>query len=236
MSKRAKKNKSNKELLLSFFSAPAAQGSYCTPDVCFANTAPFSSTSLIPPSNVPVNAKHQTYLPPPEHSSILAKFSSLIPKELMELITQAAKQGLLLSMLITLVNEGATDLLKKLHFHPNRIYLVNQAIRAFLMLALSNSPSMTIAVPVGSYVLSKYCKMSIEEANSFTTGLAAATYIMVSESSPLSTTVGFMTSIGASILGSRIAQTSYRYLSTVFFSKDESSDNETGNKWNSRCS
>ncbi len=225
MGKRVNKEKKNKGFLLSIFSAPPMEGSYCTPDVCFANTPQtFSSTSLIPPSSELF--KHKVLEPSQEESTILTKFSSLVPTELFELIKQAAKQGFLISMLITLVNEGATDLLKKLNYHPSHIYFINQALRALLLIALGNSPSMALAVPVGSYVLSKYGKMSNEQANSLTTGLAVGAYLTFSENSIWSTSITLLTSVGTSLLGSRGAQLGYKYLSDTFFSRDEPIDNE----------
>src|ERR1700733_841376 len=133
--KQEKKKKSVDGWFYGIFNGQTSSETYCTPDQCFVNNhQTFSSTNLISP-----DASHHIES---HNSTIISdivnfiKFSELFPSELVQLITDAAQKGLLLSMLITLANEGATDYLKSLHYNPDNIYWINQGIRALLLIAL----------------------------------------------------------------------------------------------------
>lgn len=229
---RKKDKKSADGWFYSIFNAQTSSTPYCTPDQCFmTNQQAFSSTNLISP----LSSEHTA--PPFEfNTSTLnsalnhsVNLSGLFPPELIQLITDAAQQGFLVSMLVTLVNEGATDYLKDLHYPPDKIYWINQSIRALLLIALGSSASIAIATPIVGYALHSYGGYSKEQSNYITTGVALGINLLTNPISLIETSIAIGTSVGASFLGSKITQASYRFVRDTFFRsiKDEdSAENE----------
>lgn len=195
---------------------PGTSGPYCTPDQCFMSTPQtFSSTNLITPQTLHyTEMKNSTLINDVVHS---IKLSELFSPELIQLITDAAQQGLLISVLITLANEGITDYLKSLHYHPDHIFWINQAIRSLLLIALGSSPAIAIATPIAGYVLNTHCGLSKENSNHITTGLALGINLLTTPMSFIEATVSIGTSVGASLLGSKITKSGYNFVRNTFF-------------------
>jgi hypothetical protein len=202
----------------------AATASYCTPDQCFINNPQsFSSSNIIAP-NIPTDTKvnNSTQAKDVTESTTLA---DLIPPELSQLIANATKQGLSSSMLITLANEGVTDYLKSLHYHPETIYWINQSVRALLLVSLGTSAITALVGSFSSLLLSEYCGVSKETSNYITTGVTLG--INVLTMNPLSiidTTVAIGTSVGASLVGSKVTKSGYDYARDAFFADKENED------------
>lgn len=227
--KQKKDKKSAGGWFYSIFNAQTSSTPYCTPDQCFmTNPQAFSSTNLISP----FSSEHTA--PPFEFNtstlisdlSPSVSLSDLFPPELIQLITDAARQGLLISILITLVNEGATDYLKGLHYNPDKIYWINQSIRALLLMALGSSASIAIATPIVGYALHSYGGCSKEQSNYITTGVALGINLLTNPMSLIETSIAIGTSVGASFLGSKITQSGYRFVRDTFFRSKEDEDSE----------
>ncbi|HHT0592196.1 TPA: hypothetical protein ACTXXA_002181 [Legionella anisa] len=227
--KKKKKDKNSEGgWLYSIFNTQTSSTPYCTPDQCFiTNQQAFSSTNLI----APLNTEHTT--PPFDLntttiSDLIHSFnlSDLFPPELIQLITDAAQQGLLISMLITLVNEGATDYLKHLHYHPDQIYWINQGIRALLLIALGSSAYIAIATPLAGYALHAYGDYSKEKSNYITTGVAVGLNLLTNPMSLLETSIALGTSVGASFFGSKIARYGYGVVRETFFKSKDVEDTQ----------
>lgn len=227
--KRKKDKKSAGGWLYSIFNTQTSSTPYCTPDQCFiTNQQAFSSTSLISPLNPehaasPFEFNTSTLINDLSHSINL---SELFPPELIQLITDAAKQGLLISMLITLVNEGTTDYLKHLHYHPDQIYWINQGIRALLLIAVGSSASIAIATPIVGYALHAYGGCSKEKSNYITTGIAVGLNLLTNPLSLIETSIALGTSISASFLGSKITQSGYSFVRDTFFKSKDVEDTQ----------
>ncbi|MCL9683600.1 hypothetical protein [Legionella maioricensis] len=207
--------------LYGLFSGQTHPGNYCTPDQCFiTNQQAFSSTNLI----APVGSDHP--IPHIELNNSTRLFdiassislSELFPPELIQLITDAAQQGLLVSTLITLANEGVTDYLKGLHYQPNDIYWINQGVRALLLIALGTSPSIAITVPLAGYVLNSRCGLSKEKSNYVTTGLALGVNLLTTPMSFMEASLAIGISVGSSLMGSKITKSGYNFVRDTFFS------------------
>ncbi|KTD10639.1 hypothetical protein Lgra_1605 [Legionella gratiana] len=193
-----------------------ASGPYCTPDQCFMNSPQtFSSTSLIPPQTF----HHTEFNNTTSISDVVnaIKLSELFSPELIQLITDAAQQGLLLSVLITLVNEGVTDYLQNLHYRPDYIYWINQAIRALLLIAIGTSPAQAIATPIAGYLLNTYGGFSKETSNHITTGVTLGINLLTTPMSLIEASISVGTAVGASLLGSKITKSGYNFLRDTFF-------------------
>ncbi|WP_058465571.1 hypothetical protein [Legionella cincinnatiensis] len=189
-------------------------GPYCTPDQCFMNSPQtFSSTNLIPPPIFPHTEFNNTI------SEVVnsIKLSELFSPELIQLITDAARQGFLLSALITLANEGVTDYLQGLHYHPDSIYWINQAIRALLLIALGTSPIPAIATPIAGYVLNTHLGFSKEMSNHITTGVTLGINLLTTPMSFIEASMSIGTAIGTSLLGSKITKSGYNFVRNTFF-------------------
>ncbi|QLZ68545.1 hypothetical protein FOLKNPGA_01324 [Legionella sp. PC1000] len=227
--KKKKDKKSESGWLYSIFNTPTSPTPYCTPDQCFmTNQQAFSSTNLI----APLNSEHTT--PPVELNTSTPisdlvhslNLSDLFPPELIQLITDAAQQGLLISMLITLVNEGATDYLKHLHYQPDQIYWINQGIRALLLMALGSSAYIAIATPLAGYVLHAYGGYSKDKSNYITTGAVVGINLLTNPISLLETSIALGTSVCASFLGSKITRSGYSFVRNTFFRSKDVEDNQ----------
>ncbi|KTD01290.1 hypothetical protein [Fluoribacter gormanii] len=222
--KQKDKQKSTGGWFYSIFNVQPESGAYCTPDQCFVNNQQaFSTTSLIS-SITPEHTEHSFDF---NNSSSTTNFSDstylseLLPPELIQLITDAAQQGLLISMLITLVNEGATDYLKNLHYHPDRIYWINQSIRALLLMAMGSSAIVSIATPLAGYVLHSYGGYSKEQSNYISTGIALGLNLLTNPLSLTETSITIGTSVSASFLGSKITRAGYHLMRHAFFGNAE---------------
>lgn len=187
---------------------------YCTPDQCFMNSPQtFSSTNLITTQILPHSGLNSTI------SEVMnsIQLSELFSPELIQLIADAARQGLLLSVLITLANEGVTDYLQGLHYHPDSIYWINQAIRALLLIALGTSPLPAIATPIAGYILTKQLGLSKDTSNHITTGVTLGINLLTTPMSFIETSLSIGTAIGTSLLGSTITKSGYDFLRNTFF-------------------
>ncbi|CAM2969084.1 Uncharacterised protein [Legionella steigerwaltii] len=214
--KHKKEKNSSGGWFYSIFNGQTNSGSYCTPDQCFINNQQaFSSTNLIPPVN-----SHPLELNNPDQMSHLAEsinLSELFPPELRQLIYDAAQQGLLLSMLITLANEGATDYLKHLHYHPDKIYWINQGIRTLLLIAMGSSATTAIGTALAGYALHSYWGYSKENSNYITTGVALGINLVTNPMSLIETSLAIGTSVCASFLGSKMTKSGYHFVRNTFF-------------------
>ncbi|ARB91812.1 hypothetical protein [Legionella longbeachae] len=188
---------------------------YCTPDQCFMHNSPqtFSSTNLITSQVFPHTEFNNTI----SEAINSLKLSELFSPELIQLITDAARQGFLLSVLITLTNEGVTDYLQSFHYHPDSIYWINQAVRALLLIALGTSPIQAIATPVAGYILNKHLGLSKEISNHITTGVTLGINLLTTPMSFIGTSMSIGTAIGTSLLGSKITKSGYDFFRTTFF-------------------
>lgn len=187
---------------------------YCTPDQCFINSPQtFSSTNLIAPQIFPHTEFNGTL------SEVISsiKLSELFSPELIQLITDAARQGLLLSVLITLANEGVTDYLQSLHYHPDSIYWINQAIRALLLIALGTSPLPAIATPIAGYILTTHLGLSKEISNHITTGATLGINLLTTPMGFVEASMSIGAAIGSSLLGSKMTKSGYDFLRNTFF-------------------
>ena len=224
-----KEKESGSGWLYSFFSGQTHPGNYCTPDQCFiTNQQAFSSTNLIAPVGSVPTVPHVEF----NNSTRIIDFvssinlSELFPPELIRLITDAAQQGLLVSALITLANEGATDYLKNLHYSPDQIYWINQGIRALLLIALGTSASTALSVPLAGFALNFYCGLSKETSNYVTTGVALGVNLLTTPMSLMEASLAIGTSVGSSILSSTMTKTGYNYIRDTFFRGKQVEENK----------
>jgi hypothetical protein len=221
--KKEKEKESSNGWFYSFFSGQTHPGSYCTPDQCFiTNQQAFSSTNLIAPVGCVPTTPNMEFNNSTRIIDLISSInlSEVFPAESIQLVTDAAQQGLLLSALITLANEGATDYLKSLHYSPDQIYWINQGIRALLLIVLGTSASTALSVPLAGFVLNSYCGLSKETSNYATTGVALGINLLTTPMSLMQASLAIGTSVGTSLLSSKMTKSGYNYIrDTLFRSK-----------------
>ncbi|KTC68379.1 hypothetical protein Lbir_2981 [Legionella birminghamensis] len=189
---------------------------YCTADQCFAaQPQTFSSTVVIPA--VP------SWLGGIGNSTQIEQWFNLIPSEWVDLLSEAAQQGFLVSGLLTLTQQACTDFLKTKHLHPDQIYLINQGLRALLLVMLGTSVPAAIATPLASYVLHKCFGFSQQSSNYLTTGVLVGLNLLNS-SELLESGATIISSVAGSIAGSQAARYGYKLARDAFFSYTAAKD------------
>lgn len=153
-------------------------------------------------------------------------WSQFIPDELYQMMKEAAKQGFLLSFLLTLSDETVSDYLKGHHYSPGQIYWITQAIRAFTLIAIGTSPGIALGLPLSNYLLTEYLGFNKTHVNYFTTGSIIAWGLLGSPFSVLNTSLTMASSISSSIIGGQIARSSYQFIRNRFFSSGPVSEVE----------
>lgn len=227
--KRKNRKKTN-GWLHGLINGPTSPGGYCAGQ-CFVNSQQtFFNTNLLSP--VESQPAKMTQESNPFSDKIedpdSFNFSELFPEEIVNLIVYSAKSGFLIATLITLVNEGATDYLKTLKYHPDKIFWINQGLRALLLLALGTSWEMTIALPLTIFLLHTYTGVSKSNANLVAVAIALGYTFMTNSMNWTDFSIASVTSIGFSFIGSRLTQYSYPMLRDTFFSekKDDVANEE----------
>ncbi|HAT1797385.1 TPA: hypothetical protein RG395_000652 [Legionella pneumophila] len=152
-------------------------------------------------------------------------WSGLIPDELYQMMLEAAKQGILISFLLTLTDEIINDYLKNHHYSQQQIYWISQGIRALTLLAIGTAPGIALGLPISTLLLTEHLGFDKKNVNYLTTGSVIAWGILSSPFNLLNTSLVMASSIGASVLTSKITQSSYQFVRNRFFSskleKDE---------------
>ncbi|HAT9523958.1 TPA: hypothetical protein JBC98_04730 [Legionella pneumophila subsp. pneumophila] len=145
-------------------------------------------------------------------------WSGLIPDELYQMMLEAAKQGIFVSFLLTLTDEIINDYLKNHHYSQQQIYWISQSIRALTLIAIGTSPGIALGLPISTLLLTEHLGVDKTNANYLTTGSVMAWGLLSSPFNLLNTSLVMASSIGASILTSKITQSSYQFVRNRFFS------------------
>ncbi|HAU1153211.1 TPA: hypothetical protein JBI12_14975 [Legionella pneumophila] len=145
-------------------------------------------------------------------------WSGLIPDELYQMMLEAAKQGILVSFLLTLTDEIISDYLKNHHYSPQQIYWISQSIRTLTLIAIGTSPGIALGLPISTYLLTEHFGFDKTNVNYLTTGSVIAWGILSSPFNLLNTSLVMASSIGVSVLSSKITQSSYQFVRNRFFS------------------
>lgn len=219
---------------------PETQSYFCTADQCSLNnpyapaqgyTRPDSLHFKTPPTNSEIYG--QVFKVSEETVKTETKFTNgelghpekeennsgdFIPDELYQMMLEAAKQGIFVSFLLTLTDEVINDYLKNHHYSQQQIYWISQSIRALTLIAIGTSPGIALGLPISTLLLTEHLGFDKTNANYLTTGSVMAWGILSSPFNLLNTSLVMASSIGASILTSKITQSSYQFVRNRFFS------------------
>lgn len=145
-------------------------------------------------------------------------WSGLIPDELYQMMLEAAKQGIFVSFLLTLTDEIINDYLKNHHYSQQQINWISQGIRALTLIAIGTSPGIALGLSVSTLLLTEHLGFDKTNVNYLTTSSVVAWGLLSSPFNLLNTSLVMASSIGASILTSKITQSSYQFVRNRFFS------------------
>lgn len=213
------KRKTTVELVYSIFNGQSVSVPYCTPDQCFmTNPQAFSTTNII----TPIHSKDMEQSNPANKTdsnsfTSSTNLSQVFPSELLDLIKEAAQQGFLISLLISLLNEGATDYFKSLHYSPDKIYWINQGVRSLLLIALGSSAGLALGTPCANFVMHSFLGFKKENANYLITGIVLGINLFTNPISLVEASIALGTSVGASFLGSKFTHLGYPFVRSGFF-------------------
>lgn len=146
-------------------------------------------------------------------------FLSFIPGNLLEITTEAAKQGFLVSFLLTLNDEFLTNCFKACRLSDEKIYWITQVIRALALIAFGSSLEIAILTPLANYLLTRFKILSKDNANYLTTGVVLSIDLLTSELSVTETSIIVVASVVAARLGADLAREGYRKLRRLFRSR-----------------
>jgi hypothetical protein len=135
----------------------------------------------------------------------------VIPVELRHLILAAAKQGTLMSCLLTLTSEAATDYLQSRHYGAGQIYWINQAIRTLALMAMGTSYGVSMATPLANFVLTSL-GLDKERVSYLTTGASLAFSAATSATSWLGTSLAIATGVTTSVVVGFATKKAYSYI------------------------
>lgn len=145
-------------------------------------------------------------------------WSGLIPDELYQMMLEAAKQGIFVSFLLTLTDEIINDYLKNHHYSQQQINWISQGIRALTLIAIGTSPGIALGLSISTLLLTEHLGFDKTNVNYLTTSSVVAWGLLSSPFNLLNTSLVMASSIGASILTSKITQSSYQFVRNRFFS------------------
>lgn len=145
-------------------------------------------------------------------------WSGLIPDELYQMMLEAAKQGIFVSFLLTLTDEIINDYLKNHHYSQQQINWISQGIRALTLIAIGTSPGIALGLPISTLLLTEHLGFDKTNVNYLTTSSVVAWGLLSSPFNLLNTSLVMASSIGASVLTSKITQSSYQFVRNRFFS------------------
>ncbi|HBD7051897.1 TPA: hypothetical protein KKW36_000840 [Legionella pneumophila] len=145
-------------------------------------------------------------------------WSGLIPDELYQMMLEAAKQGIFVSFLLTLNDEIINDYLKNHHYSQQQINWISQGIRALTLIAIGTSPGIALGLSISTFLLTEHLGFDKTNVNYLTTSSVVAWGLLSSPFNLLNTSLVMASSIGASILTSKITQSSYQFVRNRFFS------------------
>lgn len=145
-------------------------------------------------------------------------WSGLIPDELYQMMLEAAKQGIFVSFLLTLTDEIINDYLKNHHYSQQQINWISQGIRALTLIAIGTSPGIALGLSISTLLLTEHLGFDKTNVNYLTTSSVVAWGLLRSPFNLLNTSLVMASSIGASILTSKITQSSYQFVRNRFFS------------------
>ncbi|HAU3498269.1 TPA: hypothetical protein F7061_00280 [Legionella pneumophila] len=145
-------------------------------------------------------------------------WSGLIPDELYQMMLEAAKQGIFVSFLLTLNDEIINDYLKNHHYSQQQINWISQGIRALTLIAIGTSPGIALGLSISTLLLTEHLGFDKTNVNYLTTSSVVAWGLLSSPFNLLNTSLVMASSIGASILTSKITQSSYQFVRNRFFS------------------
>ncbi|CZH13472.1 Uncharacterised protein [Legionella pneumophila] len=201
-----------------------AQG-YTRPDSLHFKTAPINSEiyeQVFKVSEETVKTETQFANRVPGHldeeENRSGDWSGLIPDELYQMMMEAAKQGIFVSFLLTLTDEIINDYLKNHHYSQQQINWISQGIRALTLIAIGTSPGIALGLPISTLLLTEQLGFDKTNVNYLTTSSVVAWGLLSSPFNLLNTSLVMASSIGASVLTSKITQSSYQFVRNRFFS------------------
>ncbi|HAT2009813.1 TPA: Dot/Icm T4SS effector RavP [Legionella pneumophila] len=201
-----------------------AQG-YTRPDSLHFKTTPINSEiyeQVFKVSEETVKTETQFANRAPRHlekeENRSGDWSGFIPDELYQMMMEAAKQGIFVSFLLTLTDEIINDYLKNHHYSQQQINWISQGIRALTLIAIGTSPGIALGLPISTLLLTEQLGFDKTNVNYLTTSSVVAWGLLSSPFNLLNTSLVMASSIGASVLTSKITQSSYQFVRNRFFS------------------
>jgi hypothetical protein len=237
-----KKKQKQTIVLTSFQGGTTPPPSFCQSNECML--APPSPTVSSPQTPTSSTAPIWYQRPLPEevkietsavgNSSLQCTFTEmsektlaeLLPSELYTLIWTAAKQGFLLSTLLTLSEERYTQVLKQRGFTAEQIYWINQGIRALTLILLGAPTETAIAVPILHYLMTTYLDCSKTKANFLSAGAGMAITLANSPLSIFEASIALGTATSAALVGSKLTRAACRGLRNMFFGESPTAREE----------
>ena len=198
---------------------PPQGATVCTANQCVFTPTP-SAFSAEPPT---INVFVEYPSPDANHTSFSSSatkngLAAVLPTELYDAITTAAKTGTLLALAMTLSEEVLTDYLTAKGFTAKQSFYANQVVRAFIFLAVGASTLTTFGFPIAGYLFSACFKNSQQHFSWLTNASGIAFALMNSPTSLTTSSAAITTAIGSAWLTSKLIHSAYGYLRHRWFS------------------